>query len=174
MGQNIGSSENADEREKGGRMTIPEKLVSLRRKAGLLQQDVADELGVSRQTISNWENGMGAPDLYKAAKLAGLYGIDLDDLVRDEVIVSSAGMKVTAPMQALSVLVGRRVNLWMDDGALSARLSTTPVVVMSCNGSWIRVEYAKDSKTGSPMVEELIDLDDILGFSILEEQGEDR
>ena len=51
---------------------VGEKLQSLRRKQGMSQQEVADLLGVTRQTISNWESDQGAPALDKAAELARL------------------------------------------------------------------------------------------------------
>ena len=46
---------------------LGEKLMILRKKFGYSQQDVADKLSVTRQTISNWECGQGAPALDKAA-----------------------------------------------------------------------------------------------------------
>ena len=49
---------------------LGEKLMILRKKFGYSQQDVADKLSVTRQTISNWECGQGAPALDKAAELA--------------------------------------------------------------------------------------------------------
>ena len=54
---------------------IQDKLLTLRRRAGMSQQEVADAIGVTRQTISNWELGQGAPALDKASELARLYGV---------------------------------------------------------------------------------------------------
>ena len=71
---------------KGQRM-VGEKLMKLRKKRGMSQQEVASALGVTRQTVSNWECDQGAPSLDKAADLARLYGVSLDDLVADEVEV---------------------------------------------------------------------------------------
>ena len=66
---------------------VGEKLMKLRKKRGMSQQEVASALGVTRQTVSNWECDQGAPSLDKAADLARLYGVSLDDLVADEVEV---------------------------------------------------------------------------------------
>ena len=71
---------------KGQRM-VGEKLMKLRKKRGMSQQEVASALGVTRQTVSNWECDQGAPSLDKAADLARLCGVSLDDLVADEVEV---------------------------------------------------------------------------------------
>ena len=46
-------------------MTFSEKLVGLRRKAGLSQEQLAERLEVTRQTISKWETGRSVPDLEK-------------------------------------------------------------------------------------------------------------
>ena len=53
---------------------VGEKLMKLRKKRGMSQQEVASALGVTRQTVSNWECDQGAPSLDKAADLARLYG----------------------------------------------------------------------------------------------------
>lgn len=48
--------------------SLAERLVALRKKQGYSQQEIADRLSVTRQTISNWECGQGAPALDKAAE----------------------------------------------------------------------------------------------------------
>ena len=64
---------------------LGDKLVALRKKNGHSQQELADRLQVTRQTISNWELGQGAPSLDKAMELAKIYHISLDDLVENQV-----------------------------------------------------------------------------------------
>lgn len=66
---------------------LGEKLLKLRKKFGYSQQELADKLSVTRQTISNWECGQGAPTIDKAMELAAIFGISLDDLVGDQVNV---------------------------------------------------------------------------------------
>ena len=56
-------------------------LIALRKKSGYSQQELADLLSLTRQTISNWENGQSAPTFDKAIELAAIYHISLDDLV---------------------------------------------------------------------------------------------
>ena len=63
---------------------LGDKLMELRKKHGYSQQEIADMLSVSRQTISNWESGQGAPALDKACELARIYKISLDELVGNE------------------------------------------------------------------------------------------
>ncbi|HEX9062047.1 MAG TPA: helix-turn-helix transcriptional regulator, partial [Clostridia bacterium] len=51
-------------------MSLGEKLLDLRKKAGLSQEDVAEKLGVSRQTVSKWESDQTVPELIKAKLLS--------------------------------------------------------------------------------------------------------
>lgn len=53
----------------------------LRAKAAHSQEELAEKLGVSRQTIAKWENGDTLPDVNKCAELAVLYGVSLDAFI---------------------------------------------------------------------------------------------
>lgn len=62
-------------------MSLGEKLLDLRKKAGLSQEDVANKLGVSRQTVSKWETDQTVPELIKAKLLSQLYNVSYDYLI---------------------------------------------------------------------------------------------
>lgn len=62
-------------------MEIGQKLKSARVEAGLTQETVAEKIGVSRQTISNWENNRYYPDIISVISLSDLYSISLDELL---------------------------------------------------------------------------------------------
>ena len=62
-------------------MSLGNSLSKSRKKSGYSQEEVAEKLGVSRQTISKWELNETLPDLYQSKKLANLYNISLDDLI---------------------------------------------------------------------------------------------
>lgn len=64
-------------------MTFSEKLPALRRKAGLSQEQLADRLGVTRQSVSKWESGTAMPELVKLISLSELFGVSVDYLVKD-------------------------------------------------------------------------------------------
>ena len=64
-------------------MTMAEKILSLRTERGMSQDDLAERLEVSRQSVSKWETGQSTPDLDKIIKLADLFGVNVDELVRD-------------------------------------------------------------------------------------------
>lgn len=67
-------------------MKINEKIYSLRKEHNLSQEELADKLNVSRQTISKWETGESCPDFNKIVPLCDLFGITTEELLRDKII----------------------------------------------------------------------------------------
>lgn len=65
-------------------MTLGEKIRTLRKKAGLSQEALAEKLGVSRQAVSKWENDNGMPETEKLITMAKLFDTSLDDLIGEE------------------------------------------------------------------------------------------
>ncbi|MDD7347059.1 MAG: helix-turn-helix transcriptional regulator [Clostridiales bacterium] len=65
-------------------MNIGVKLKEARLQAGLTQEDVAEEIRVTRQTISNWETEKSFPDIVNVIKLSALYNISLDRLLKED------------------------------------------------------------------------------------------
>lgn len=65
-------------------MEIGVKLKEARIRAGMTQERVAEEIQVTRQTISNWENEKSFPDIVSVIKLSNLYDISLDQLLKGD------------------------------------------------------------------------------------------
>ena len=65
-------------------MEIGAKLKDARMRAGMTQEKVAEEIQVTRQTISNWENEKSFPDIVSVIRLSSLYGISLDQLLKGD------------------------------------------------------------------------------------------
>lgn len=63
-------------------MELSQTIYTLRTAKGLSQLELAEQLEVSRQSVSKWETGQSVPDLDKLIKLADLFGISVDELVR--------------------------------------------------------------------------------------------
>lgn len=62
-------------------MTLGERLTELRKKQNLSQEDIAEKIGVSRQTVSKWELDQSLPDFDKILPLCKLYNITSDELL---------------------------------------------------------------------------------------------
>ncbi|MDN0054559.1 helix-turn-helix domain-containing protein [Collinsella ihumii] len=69
-------------------MVLGNSLFHARKKAGLTQEEVAECLGVSRQTIGKWEADETLPDIRQSKRLATLYGVTLDELIEFDLDVS--------------------------------------------------------------------------------------
>ena len=65
-------------------MKINEKIYSLRKSSNLSQEELADKLNVSRQTVSKWELGVSSPDFDKILPLCEVFGITTEELLKDQ------------------------------------------------------------------------------------------
>ena len=69
----------------GNAMGLGNHLFHARKKKGLSQEEVAEKLGISRQTVSKWETDETLPDICQSKRLAVLYGLSLDELVEFDI-----------------------------------------------------------------------------------------
>lgn len=65
-------------------MILADKILELRRSNNLSQEELAEKLDVSRQSISKWESGTSIPDLNKIIKLSEIFGVSTDYLIKDD------------------------------------------------------------------------------------------
>ena len=65
-------------------MKLSEKIVRLRKSKGWSQEDLAEQLNVSRQAISRWEGGTAQPDAGNVLQLSNLFGVTTDYLLKDD------------------------------------------------------------------------------------------
>lgn len=66
-------------------MIFADKLIYLRKKAGWSQEELAEQMNVTRQSVSKWEGGQSIPDLEKIIKLSNLFGVSTDYLLKDDI-----------------------------------------------------------------------------------------
>lgn len=162
----------------GELLMLGDKLMEVRKKHGYSQQEIADMLSVSRQTISNWESGQGAPALDKACELARIYKISLDELVGNEVRNRVEKQK-EKDIHVLKKLTGRTCILdcsdWdvlLLDGAEDAS-GNIRVRILDVNEAWMKIEYTR-RKEGTifqkETVQRIVDLSKIQGIGF--EEGE--
>ncbi|MBM7711232.1 helix-turn-helix domain-containing protein [Enterococcus xiangfangensis] len=65
-------------------MEVGERLKARRMELNLTQESVAEALGITRQTISNWENGRSYPDIERMVRLSDIYSLSLDELLKGD------------------------------------------------------------------------------------------
>lgn len=82
-------------------MKLGNSLFRARKKRGLSQEEVAEKLGVSRQTISKWETNETLPDIQQSKRLAVLYGLSLDELIDFDLDVEEVRQAIERTSSAL-------------------------------------------------------------------------
>lgn len=95
-------------------MNFSEKLTALRRQAGMSQEQLADRLGVTRQSVSKWEGGAAQPELSKLVALSELFQVSVDYLVKDylEEPEAPAGESSTARLEEQVEEISRYFRTW--------------------------------------------------------------
>lgn len=65
-------------------MILADKIIELRKKSGMSQEELAEKLNVSRQSVSKWESAASIPDLNRILELSRLFGVTTDYLLKDD------------------------------------------------------------------------------------------
>ena len=65
-------------------MILADKITALRKKAGWSQEELAEQLGVTRQSVSKWEGAQSVPEMDKVVQMSRLFGVTTDFLLKDE------------------------------------------------------------------------------------------
>lgn len=75
-------------------MRLEGKIMSLRKQKGWSQEQLAEQLGISRQSVSKWESGASVPDLDKIIKLSQIFDVSTDYLLKDEIEIEEESEKI--------------------------------------------------------------------------------
>lgn len=65
-------------------MILADKIILLRKRAGWSQEELAEQLGVSRQSVSKWEGAQSIPDMERLLQMSRMFGVTTDYLLKDE------------------------------------------------------------------------------------------
>lgn len=121
-------------RKEGQKMILAEKIMEMRKKNGWSQEELAYQLGVSRQSVSKWESGASIPDLERILKLSEIFGVSTDYLLKEEIELAPEIVSVQAePVEEGAVL--RRVSMEEAAEFMEARIGSAKqmaLAVMTC------------------------------------------
>ncbi len=86
-------------------MILADKIITLRKKNGWSQEELAEKVGVSRQAISKWEGAQSVPDLDKILRLSEIFGVTTDFLLKDEIETEEYTNSTTedSPLRSVSM-----------------------------------------------------------------------
>ena len=107
-------------------MILADKIVSLRKKAGWSQEELAEQLGVTRQSVSKWEGAQSVPDMDKVVQMSRLFGVTTDYLLKDELeeeTPCAAAQEDDTPL--------RRVSLTQASAYLALRKAAAPKIAIA-------------------------------------------
>ncbi len=106
-------------------MIFADKLMELRKKSGWSQEELAQQMGVSRQSVSKWEGAQSIPDMNKLLKLSELFGVSLDYLLKDEMQEPGAPQPRQEPETEF-----RHVSLEESQAFLDVKRRTAPSIAL--------------------------------------------
>lgn len=106
-------------------MIFADKLTQLRKKAGWSQEELAEQMNVTRQSVSKWEGAQSIPDLEKMIRLSELFGVSTDYLLKDEI----EDEECTTPADKVSKL--RRVSMEEANAFLSVKATTSKSIALA-------------------------------------------
>ena len=151
-------------------MSMGSKLAQARRKHNLTQEQLAEQLGVTRQAVSRWESDTAYPETDKIVRMSQLLGVSCDWLLRDEEDGSdgaapSGGAAPALVTRLLRNAAGRRVQLTLyENGGVPA---CDWCVIREFDGAWANVEFVKEKK--NQRERQLIPLSSVRSITFLKE-----
>lgn len=107
-------------------MIFADKLIQLRKKAGWSQEDLADRVDVTRQSVSKWEGGQSIPDIDKLIRLSELFNVSTDYLLKDEIGENGHGSVTVSDTTAI-----RHVSMDETNTFLSIKNKTSKYIAVA-------------------------------------------
>ena len=95
-------------------MILADKIILLRKKHGWSQEELAERLDVSRQSVSKWESGLSIPDLNRIIGMSSLFGVSTDYLLKDEIEELSFSEPKEECEESIRVLEAEEANAYLD------------------------------------------------------------
>ena len=147
-------------------MILADKIIDLRKKNGWSQEDLAEKLDVSRQSISKWESAQATPDMNRIVEMSKIFGVSTDYLLKDEMGTSDINEEIT---ETYDEPLARKVSLQEAQDFLKAKNSASKFIslgVMLCIISPIPVIIASHRSMNSLLPLGLVFLFLMIGIAV--------
>lgn len=119
-------------------MAFGERLQEVRKRSGLTQEEFAEQLQVSRQSVSRWESGRGYPEMEKIIFICNRYGVTMDELFKEEV-PTPGEPPVEAPLLSARTLGSELSNLYANLSPYNKSIGIMLLTVIAMIGIGILV-----------------------------------
>lgn len=148
-------------------MILAEKILNLRKQNGWSQEELAVQLGVSRQSVSKWESGTSIPDLERIIKLSRIFGVSTDYLLRDEMekpetdhtpvmesgVEDEEDLKHVSPEMAGEYLgLVKKYAPRVAAAVAACILSPVPLILLTGNAEYKKIPISEDMAGGIGVV----------------------
>ncbi len=107
-------------------MILADKIIDLRKKAGWSQEELAEKLAVTRQSVSKWEGAQSIPDMDKVVQMSRLFGVTTDYLLKDEIEIAEPMVNADDRQPPL-----RRVTIGEASDYLALRRAAAPKMALA-------------------------------------------
>jgi transcriptional regulator with XRE-family HTH domain len=143
------------------------KIARRRKDLGMTQTEFAEDLCVTRQTVSRWEAGSVMPDIDKIADLAKLLQVSCDYLLNDEIKEDETPSIHTDPVsRLLKDALGKKVRFTFFEDEADMDLWNTVCEIVSLEGGWMKVK----AQTKKGDIEKLIPVSSVLSIAYEKEE----
>ncbi len=150
-------------------MKLGERIAEKRKEQGMTQAELAEQMLVTRQTVSRWEAGSALPDIEKIVQLARLLDVSCDYLLTDtdDQQLSDNAPKPSAVSRLLQNVVGKTVKFNFYDEEVDTDVATNPCYVLGFEGNWMHVEIRKKKE----ILRKLVAVSTIVSVEMIEEEA---
>lgn len=142
-------------------MTLGYKIIELRKKKNITQEQLSEKLEITRQTLSNWENNITNPDIEQAKNIAAFFKISLDDLTDNKLEISCLKKSI------LANLIGKKCFLDMISDDYN-EVFNKKCTILAVDSDFVKFSFKDKNK----VVEKLVDINLITSFRIIESGNE--
>lgn len=151
-------------------MTMGSKLAQARRKNNLTQEQLAEQLGVTRQAVSRWESDTAYPETDKIVRMSRLLGVSCDWLLQDggEAPAPSGETAPALVTRLLAQAAGRKVQLAFYENESAPACDWC--IIREFDGTWANVEFVKEKK--GQRESQLIPVSSIRSITFVKEKGD--
>ena len=140
-------------------MILADKIMNLRKKSGWSQEELAEQLNVSRQSVSKWESGASIPDLERIISMSKLFGVSTDYLLKDDEVneIPNVSVDVYEAPECRTVTV-EEADTYMNIVAKNAKkvaagvmmciMSPVPMILLAALSEYGKVGLAENMAAG--------------------------